>query len=71
MRVLAKRFKVSKIDETGEKFLKELSVEYSKHFQSVGSSTIDRTLKKLKITRKKKVYLTLEKIHHSRKKTNL
>ena len=52
---------VSKIDETGEKFLKELikeqpsltleelSVEYSKYFQSVGSSTIDKTLKKLKI----------------------
>lgn len=57
---------VSKIDKTGEKFLKELikehpsltleelSLEYSNKFQSVGSSTIERTLKKLKITRKKK-----------------
>jgi len=57
---------VSKIKTDGKKFLKELikeqpgltleelSVEYSKHFQVVGSSTIDRTLKKLKLTRKKK-----------------
>ena len=56
---------VSKIKSDGEKFLQELikeqpalsleelSVEYSKQFQAVGSSTIDRTLKKLKITRKK------------------
>jgi len=57
---------VSKIKTEGKKFLQELikeqpaltleelSFEYSKHFQSVGSSTIDRTLKKLKLTRKKK-----------------
>jgi len=43
--------------------LEEIQNEYNKHFESVSKSTIDRTLIKLKITRKKRVYSIPEKRH--------
>ena len=70
------------VKETGEKYLKQLLKEqpdlilneilekYNKRFKPVSRATIDRTLKRLKITRKKKPHLTPEKTHLKTKKNN-
>jgi len=42
------------IEEQPDLILKEICIEYNKHFDRlVSSSTIDRTLKRMNITRKK------------------
>lgn len=42
------------IEDQPDLTLEEIGCEYSKHFEPVARSTIDRTLNKMKITRKKK-----------------
>ena len=49
------------IEDQPDLTLEEIGCEYNKHFEPVARSTIDRTLNKMKITRKKKRYLMVEK----------
>ena len=48
------------IEAQADLTLEEIRDEYNKHFDPVSRSSIDRTLKKLKISQKKRVYSTQE-----------
>lgn len=49
------------IESQADLILEEIRDEYNEYFEPVGRSTIDRTLTRLKVTRKRRVYLIREK----------
>jgi transposase len=54
VKIQGETFLQSLIESQPDLILEEIREEYNKHFDWVSRSTIDRTLKKLKLTRKKK-----------------
>lgn len=63
VKVEGQNFLKQLIEQQPDLTLEEIAQKYQNYFKPVSTSTIDRTLKKLKLTRKKKVYLSLEKMH--------
>ena len=63
-------FLIDLIKSQPDLILEEIRDEYNEHFEYVSRSTIDRTLTRLKLTRKKRPCLILEKIHPKIDKNN-
>ncbi len=70
VRATGETFLTELIDSQPDLILEEIRDEYNDCFEPVGRSTIDRTLTRLKLTRKKRVYLNPEKIPQKINKNN-